>query len=78
MAWRRTESWKFELPPSTIVSPGSSSVSNSSIIASVASPAGTMTHTARGFDSLSTSSGSEKAPSAPSVMISRVFSEVRL
>ncbi len=41
---------------------------------SVASPDGTMTHTARGFASLPTSSARVKAPSAPSVMISRVFS----
>ncbi len=45
---------------------------------SVASPDGTMTHTARGFSSLPTSSAREKAPSAPSLMISRVFSAVRL
>ena len=37
-----------------------------------------MTQTDRGFSSLPTSSGSEKAPSAPSPMISRVFSAVRL
>ena len=37
-----------------------------------------MTQIARGLASLSTSSWREKAPSAPSVMISLVFSEVRL
>ena len=78
MEWRRTLSWKLLLPPSTIVSPGSRSLSSSSIIDSVASPEGTMTQTDRGFSSLPTSSGSEKAPSAPSPMISRVFSAVRL
>ena len=59
-AWRRTSSWKFVLPPSTIVSPGSRCSSSSSIWASVASPAGTMTQTARGFSSFATSSAMEK------------------
>ncbi len=61
-----------------IVSPGSRILSSSSIIDSVASPEGTMTHTARGVASLEASSASVKAPSEPSVMISRVFSAVRL
>ncbi len=63
-----------------IVSPGSRCSSNSSICASVASPAGTMTHTARGASSFCTSSSIEKvavAPS-PSASISVDFSGVRL
>ena len=76
--WRRTSSWKFVLPPSMIVSPGSRCSRSSSIWASVASPAGTMIQTARGFASFSTSSAIEKAASAPSFAISRVFSGVRL
>src|SRR5450759_3928057 len=47
-------------------------------MASVASPAGTMIQTARGAGNPATSSPTLKAPSAPSVMISRVFSGVRL
>ncbi len=77
-AWRRTSSWKLVLPPSMIVSPGSRCSSSSSICASVASPAGTITQTARGFSSLPTSSAIEKAAIAPSPSISRVFSGVRL
>src|SRR4051812_24548953 len=78
MGWRRTSSWKLVLPPSMIVSPGSRWPSSSSICASVASPAGTMIQTARGFSSLPTSSSIENATSAPSPPISRVFSGVRL
>ena len=58
-AWRRTSSWKLVLPPSMIVSPGSRCSSSSAICASVASPAGTMTQTARGFASAATSSAIE-------------------
>ena len=61
-----------------IVSPGSRCSSSSSIWASVASPAGTMIHTARGFSSLATSSSMLNAASAPSPAISFVFSGVRL
>ena len=48
------------------------------IWASVASPAGTMTHTARGFSSFETSSAIEYDGVAPSPAISVVFSGVRL
>ena len=58
-AWRRTSSWKLVLPPSMIVSPGSRCSSSSAICASVASPAGTMIQTARGFSSAATSSAIE-------------------
>ena len=78
LSCRRFESWKFEFPPSMIVSPGCRSSISSSIWASVASPAGTMIQTARGFSSFPTSSSSEYEPSAPSPSISFVFSAVRL
>ncbi len=71
-------SWKLVLPPSMIVSPGSRCSSSSSIWASVASPAGTMIQTARGFSSFATSSSIENAAIAPSPSISFVFSGVRL
>ena len=61
-----------------IVSPGSRCSISSSIWASVASPAGTMIQTARGFSSFATSSAIEYAPTAPSPSISFVFSGVRL
>src|SRR6478672_6361966 len=77
-ACRRTSSWKFVFPPSMIVSPGSRCSISSAIWASVASPAGTMIQTARGFSSFSTSSAIEKAAIAPSPAISLVFSGVRL
>ena len=47
-AYRRCESWKFELPPSTIVSPGSSRRSSSWNAFSVISPAGIISQNARG------------------------------
>src|SRR6478735_91635 len=77
-ACRRWSSWKFVFPPSMIVSPGSRCSISSAIWASVASPAGTMIQTARGFSSFSTSSAIEKAAIAPSPAISLVFSGVRL
>ena len=77
-AWRRTSSWKFVLPPSMIVSPGSRCSSSSAIWASVASPAGTMIQTARGFSSVATMSAMENDAVAPSAATSRVFSGVRL
>ena len=80
LAWRRTSSWKLVLPPSMIVSPGSRCSSSSSICASVASPAGTMIQTARGFSSFETSSAIENDADGalPSPAISVVFSGVRL
>jgi hypothetical protein len=77
-AWRRFESCQFELPPSTIVSPAASSAANSSIVASVASPAGTMSQTMRGAVSIATACSEVSAPSRPSPMISWVFSTERL
>ena len=57
-----------------MVSPGASSAANSSIVSSVASPAGTMSQTMRGAGSLATASSGVKAPSRPSAMIWRTFS----
>ena len=54
-------------PPSTMVSPGSSSSESAAIVASVASPDGTIDHTALGASSAATSSGSEAAPAAPAL-----------
>ena len=61
-----------------MVSPGSRCSSSSVICASVASPAGTMIQTARGFSSAATSSAIENDAMAPSPAISLVFSGVRL
>src|SRR4051795_3931854 len=55
----------FELPPSTIASPASSSSASWSIVDCVGSPAGTMSQTVRGASSLETRSSSEEAPPAP-------------
>ena len=83
-AWRRTSSWKFVLPPSTIVSPASRCSTSSAICASVASPAGTMIHVTRGFSSFATSSATVLAATrswpAPcsSWASSTAFSTVRL
>ena len=49
-----------------IVSPGSSTSASAVIVLSVMSPAGTITHAARGFSSFSAKSASEEAPNAPS------------
>ena len=49
-----------------IASPASSFAASSLTVLSVISPAGTMTHAARGFSSLATKSSSESAPVAPS------------
>ena len=53
---RRRVSAKCALPPSMIMSPGSSSGANSSITASVGSPALTMIIRRRGFSSAATNS----------------------
>ena len=66
-AARRCESRKFELPPSTSTSPGSSRPSRVSQLCSVASPAGTIIHATRGGSSLATSSSSEVTVRAGSV-----------
>src|SRR5215217_1396158 len=50
-SWRRLSSVQRELPPSTIVSPSSSSWPSFSTVLSVGSPAGTMIHTVRGASS---------------------------
>src|SRR3954452_16458114 len=55
----------LELPPSTIVSPFSSSLASLSTVCWVGSPAGTMIHTVRGASSFLTRSASERAPTAP-------------
>ena len=59
-AWRRWESRKFELPPSTIVSPGSRIPSSSWNASSVIFPAGIISHAALGFSSCDASSSSER------------------
>src|SRR5487761_1833506 len=64
-AERRLSSVHFELPPSTIASPGSSRSASFFTVCSVASPAGTMIHTSLGACSFCTSSSSEPAPVAP-------------
>jgi hypothetical protein len=47
-------------------SPGSSTSATASMVFACDLPAGTMTHTARGFSSFWASSSSDEAPSAPS------------
>jgi hypothetical protein len=49
-----------------IVSPSSSTSASEAIVLSVMSPAGTMTHAARGFSSFATNSSSDAEPVAPS------------
>ena len=49
-----------------IVSPDAIRAARSSVVLPVVSPAGTITHTVRGGDSLSIKSSSESAPVAPS------------
>ena len=55
----------LELPPSTIVSPLSSSLASLSTVCWVGSPAGTMIQTVRGASSFLTRSASDLAPTAP-------------
>src|SRR3954453_4474271 len=62
---RRTSSCQLLLPPSTIRSPGCSRSASWLTVDSVGSPAGTITHTARGASSLETRSSSDEAPRAP-------------
>ncbi len=57
-AYRRCESWKFELPPSTITSPGAASESSVWNVSSVILPAGTIIQNERGASSESRSSSS--------------------
>ena len=82
-ASRRRVSRKCALPPSMIMSPGSSSGANSSITASVAAPAFTMMTRRRGRSRLATNSSAvragTKAPSWPnSAMMASVLAVVRL
>jgi hypothetical protein len=65
-AARRTSSLNHELPPSTIASPASSSDPSVVTVCSVAAPAGTITHTARGGVIAATSAASDDVPTAPS------------
>src|SRR5829696_6242194 len=58
-------------------SPAASSPASSSSVASVASPAGTITHTARGAASCATSAGSESAAVAPAPAAARSASALR-
>ncbi len=58
---RRTSSFQKVLPPSISVSPGSSRAASSAIAASVAAPAGSMTHTARGVSSARTTLAEARA-----------------
>ena len=62
---RRLSSDQRELPPSITMSPCSSSSPSFITVCSVGSPAGTITHTARGASSFPTTSSSEDAPVAP-------------
>ncbi len=80
---RRRVSAKCALPPSMIMSPGSRSGANSSITASVGSPAFTMTTSRRGRSSAATNSfavsAATNSPSCPnSFTRSCVFDAVRL
>ena len=59
--YRRFESWKFELPPSMIVSPSSAIPSSSWKESSVIFPAGIISQKGRGGSSCSFSSASESA-----------------
>ena len=52
----RTESWKFEFPPSMTTSPSPRRSARAANVLSVGSPDGTMTQTTRGLDSRPTSS----------------------
>src|SRR4051794_1070322 len=63
----------FELPPSTIVSPFSSSLASLSTVPCVGSPAGTMIHTVRGASSFFTRSASDRAPTAPRLAAASMF-----
>ena len=49
-----------------ITSPGSSTSESAAIVLSVMSPAGTITHAARGFSSFAAKSSSDDEPMAPS------------
>ncbi len=53
---RRMVSWKFALPPSTMMSPGSKRATSSEMTASVPLPACTMMIAVRGFASEATNS----------------------
>src|SRR5690242_4066429 len=63
---RRRSSRQKVLPPSMIVSPGDSSSPRRAIVASVASPAGSMTQTARGASRRETTSARSRPAVAPS------------
>src|SRR4051812_18371391 len=78
---RRCESWKFELPPSTTMSPSSSRLSSSWNAPSVGGPAGIISQTTRGASSWSTSSCSVLAVPPPErayVFTSCPFSSSRI
>ena len=62
---RRTSSLKWLLPPSMIVSPDCSCSASAVTVCSVGSPAGTMSHTARGGARRAARSASDEAPVAP-------------
>ena len=62
---RALSSVHFELPPSMIMSPLSSSAASLSTVSCVGLPAGTMIHTIRGASSCLTRSFSDFAPLAP-------------
>jgi hypothetical protein len=71
---RAMSSVHFELPPSMMVSPFSSSLESLSTVCCVGSPAGTMIHTSRGASSFLTKSARERAPTAPRVTAWSTFS----
>lgn len=80
---RRRVSWKWALPPSMSTSPSSSRAANSSMTASVGSPALTMITMRRGFSSEATNSSAVSAgtkfPSEPCASTrARVRAAVRL
>ena len=62
---RRIESWKFELPPSMMMSPAESSGWSVAMVWSTGSPAGTMIQTTRGFASAATTAARSAAGVAP-------------
>src|SRR3954454_18819980 len=74
---RRMSSCQFVLPPSTIRSPASRSPASCWTVFSVGSPAGTMTHTARGLSSLETRSSRPDAPRAPTPSAVRTASSLK-
>src|SRR5437867_541674 len=74
---RRTSSWKFEFPPSMMMSPADSSDVSALIVDSVGSPAGTISQTARGEESADTTAASDATPWAPAAAARATASGLR-